>query len=102
MSAGKHTRGPWWSPDGKTIKQDYRPLTEVGGCIIAVVMGGSTSGPFFIEEDEQVAANARLLAAAPDLLDALIDCRRALEIANFTGELAVVNAAIAKATGSSK
>ncbi len=44
-------------------------------------------------------ADARLIAAAPELLEALIDCRRALEIANFTSELAVVNAAIAKATG---
>ena len=44
--------------------------------------------------------NARLIAAAPELLEALIDCRRALELANFTGELAVVDAAIAKATGS--
>lgn len=50
---------------------------------------------FVVGENE---ANARLIAAAPDLLEALIDCRRALEIANFTGELAVVDAAIAKAT----
>ena len=34
-----------------------------------------------------------------ELLEALIDCRRTLEIANFTQELAVVNAAIAKAKG---
>lgn len=72
MSQSKHTPGPWWSPDGKTIKQDYRPLTEVGGCIIAGVMGGSTSGPYFIEVDEEVDANTRLIAAAPDLLDGLI------------------------------
>lgn len=43
--------------------------------------------------------NAYLIAAAPELLEALIDCRRVLEIANFTQELAVVNAAIAKAKG---
>lgn len=34
-----------------------------------------------------------------ELLAALEDCRRALELANFTGELAVVDAAIAKAKG---
>lgn len=34
-----------------------------------------------------------------ELLEALIDCRRTLEIANFTQELAVVSAAIAKAKG---
>jgi hypothetical protein len=44
-------------------------------------------------------ANFALLNAAPDLLDALMDCRRALELANFSQELAVVDAAIAKATG---
>ncbi len=66
----KHTPGPWFSPDGKTIKQDYRPigLTEAAGCMIASVMGGPTSGPAFIEVAEEVAANTRLIAAAPDLL----------------------------------
>lgn len=44
-------------------------------------------------------ARRRLTEAAPDLLEALIDCRRALELADATGELAVVDAAIAKATG---
>ncbi len=71
MSKNKFTPGPWWSPDGKTIKQDFRPLTEEGGCIIAGVMGGSTSGPYFIEVDDEVSANTRLIAAAPDLLEAL-------------------------------
>lgn len=49
--------------------------------------------------DQMQQANARLIAAAPELLAALVDCRRALEVANFTQELAVVDAAIAKATG---
>ena len=40
-----------------------------------------------------------LKAQRDELLEALIDCRRTLEIANFTQELAVVNAAIAKAKG---
>ncbi len=75
MSKNKFTSGPWWSPDGKTIKQDYRPLTEAGGCIIAGVMGGSTSGPYFIEIDEEVSANTRLIAAAPELLEALEHAR---------------------------
>ncbi|MBH3364812.1 hypothetical protein [Pseudomonas sp. URMO17WK12:I11] len=68
-----HTPGPWFSPDDKTIKQDYRPigLTESAGCMIASVMGGPTSGPAFIEVAEEVAANTRLIAAAPQLLEAL-------------------------------
>lgn len=44
-------------------------------------------------------ADARLIAAAPELLDALKDCREALRRAGAAGELAVVDAAIAKATG---
>ncbi len=74
----KHTPGPWFSPDGKTIKQDYRPigLTEAAGCMIGSVMGGPTSGPAFIEVAEEVAANTRLIAAAPDLLEALEDLKR--------------------------
>lgn len=48
-------------------------------------------------EDAHVVLNA---AGVADLLEALIDCRRALELANFTQELAVVNAAIVKATRS--
>ena len=71
----KHTEGPWFSPDGKTIKQDYRPigLSAAAGCTIGAVMGGSTSGPHFIEIDEEVAANTKLICAAPDLLEALED-----------------------------
>lgn len=70
----KHTPGPWFSPDGKTIKQDYRTigLTEAAGCMIASVMGGPTSGPAFIEVAEEVEANTRLIAASPDLLTALV------------------------------
>lgn len=69
----KFTPGPWFSPDGKTIKQDYRPigLSEDAGCMIGAVMGGSTSGPAFVEIDEEVAANTKLICAAPDLLEAL-------------------------------
>jgi hypothetical protein len=42
---------------------------------------------------------ALLIAAAPMLLEALQDCREALRRAGADGELAVVDAAIAAATG---
>lgn len=42
---------------------------------------------------------ARKLAAADEMLAALQDVRRALDMANFTGELAILDAAIAKALG---
>lgn len=44
-------------------------------------------------------ANARLIAAAPDLLAALVDCQEALRRAGASGELEIVKAAIKKATG---
>lgn len=49
--------------------------------------------------DRELLANARLIAAAPELLEALLDCREALRRTGHDGELAIVNAAIAKATG---
>lgn len=44
-------------------------------------------------------ADAYLIAAAPDLLEALLDCRVALRAGGHRGELAVVEAAIDKALG---
>ena len=104
MSQNKHTPGPWWSPDGKTIKQDYRQLTEAGGCIIAGVMGGSSSGPFFIEDDAEVSANTRLIAAAPELLEVLEKLLMAYQDPGNTGStydetVEAAQAVIAKARG---
>jgi len=53
--------------------------------------------------DEELLANANLIAAAPDLLEALEIARDRLEINNHQGEeddaLALIEAAIAKAKG---
>lgn len=102
----KHTPGPWFSPDGKTIKQDYRPigLTEAAGCMIGSVMGGPTSGPAFIEVAEEVAANTRLIAAAPELLENLsnlVGLARlgAAHLSKYHAALESAEAAIAKARG---
>lgn len=80
MTEQKHTPGPWFSPDGKTIKQDYRPigLSAAAGCTIGAVMGGSTSGPHFIEINEEVAANTKLIVVAPDLLADLVEAAKTL------------------------
>lgn len=52
--------------------------------------------------DEEALANAVLIAAAPELLEALIECRRTLLAFSLDGTLAdqAAEAAIAKATGS--
>ncbi|MCK8669409.1 hypothetical protein M1M11_31485 [Pseudomonas azerbaijanoccidens] len=88
MAEQKHTPGPWFSPDGKTIKQDYRSigLSESAGCMIGAVMGGPTSGPTFIEVAEEVEANTRLIAAAPELLQALQNLEVAMNTVNYVWE----------------
>jgi len=97
-----HTPGPWCAK-GKSVKRD---LTHIGlgdnaGVHIAVATGGKTSGPFFVESDEEVEANARLIAAAPELLEALQRCK--FDSLNMSfADLAFCRAAIAKATGERK
>ena len=58
--------------DGNAIKCDLRPigLTVDAGMIVASVVGGPTSGYSFPRDASEVEANARLIAAAPGLLEA--------------------------------
>lgn len=74
-----HTPGPWVvdRTDGGHVKV-YGP-----GCAICLV-------------DRKNTANASLIAAAPDLLDALERCRRYGDLAPELA--AIVDTAIAKAT----
>jgi hypothetical protein len=94
----KHTPGPW-----KTVARNY-PIADTGdydGCW--EVLTGDPKKPIVqiwgdSDEDE---ANARLIAAAPDLLEAL---RRLLDSGDVRdaaekGALAAARAAIAKAEG---
>ena len=83
----KHTEGPWKHSTTYSVYGQNK--------MVASVYGDDPE----CKPDDRLKANATLIAAAPELLEALIDCRRTLEIANFTQELAVVNAAIAKAKG---
>jgi hypothetical protein len=64
MSKAQHTPEPWIAV-GRRIKQD---LTMIGlssdaGVTIGSASGGSTSGPYFVENDEEVAANAHRIVA---------------------------------------
>ena len=55
----KHTPEPWVAID-RAIKRD----NGFGyGEIVANVPGGNTSGPFFVQSDEECEANARLIVA---------------------------------------
>lgn len=67
MSAGKHTPGPWqvgsaFDNHGET-EIAIEHMTPAGNLVVAVALGGLHG------QD----ANARLIAAAPDLLEALLD-----------------------------
>ena len=90
------------------IKCDLRPigLTVDAGQTLASVVGGPTSGLSFPQSADEVSANARLIAAAPDLLAA---CRMALmdlvQTMNYDegdpqtlATVSALEAAIAKAT----
>lgn len=100
MSEMKHAEGPWsvsndpgdWNvyPYGNGISC-YQAI-RAGNTIVGFAVARSRG---FVEPDTR--ANAHLIAAAPTMHAALLDCRRALEIANFTQELAVVDAALSKA-----
>ena len=63
-----HTKGPWLL-SGCTIMEDLGPLGP--GQAIATVVGGYGSGPYFVEDPAEKRANANLIAAAPELLQAL-------------------------------
>ena len=86
-----HTPGPW----SVLIEGSHCFIEDANGQTIA-----RASHPFpFTTTDDERNANARLIAAAPELLDAL---RRALNVLHATGatdEARVALAAIAAATG---
>lgn len=97
MSA-KHSPGPWsvyTSPDGsKLVGIGDSNAEGVADCGFGIWRGG----------DAEAIANARLIAAAPDLLEALKEARTQLEQyeAVETGEDYCdlqINAAISKAEG---
>lgn len=101
----KHTPGPWFSDaEGRIWRRDPKELYENGGNLagdkpLATVHRGwhhegSTGFP--------VEANARLIAAAPDLLEALTEIHLSFgggNVITFSDdEMARIAAVIAKAT----
>lgn len=92
----KHTPGPW-TVDGNVIRGDEKSNGSVSvACILDVAY------PYGRWAGESAQANARLIAAAPDLLEAAELCRKYMyEHASNTQDNAFdkLCAAIAKATG---
>lgn len=109
MSAATHTPGPWWplqNSAGAWMVATYRDSDEqandkrigsTSGAIICTSIGDYTEARTSGNEK----ANARLIAAAPDLLQALIDIEKYVNDSRLgeTHEAQQARAAIAKATG---
>lgn len=87
MKTNLHTSGPWF----RTVSQDNEEtiyeictaaengepkeiIARVNHCVIA---------PGFAISEAEVRANARLIAAAPDLLAALVNCLPLLEASHL-------------------
>ena len=110
-----HTPGPWvgmvnykfdidhdWcAEDTKAESSEYAPIWGGGKVIALVVDSGKFCG---LRGHPIIEANAALIAAAPDLLEALIDCEkvmaeRLLDDGYVAIRVGLARAAIAKATG---
>lgn len=101
----KHTPGPWHIQQGDDGEMLIKPIP---GQVVAVVEPQA--------DKEEEAANARLIAAAPELLEALMSILEyapqmelcmasryggeSFTYVNFRGYIADAEAAISKATGS--
>jgi hypothetical protein len=98
-----HTPGPWmWDSD--PVKGD--PLNRVRFRVVS--RGKTVTQCYYSSSDEQAEHDARLIAAAPELLEALQALRLAREqdkypswekgVPNFNKAEALADVAIAKAT----
>ena len=98
----KHTEGPWSVVEHDhaiCIQTESPSKTKYGASRYAAIGGFDRNDRAQLEEAR---ANARLIAAAPELLEALTDCVEHMHWTQPQGEAALkkAKAAIAKATGS--
>lgn len=72
MGEGKHTPGPWFADrDGNVWRRHPAELYQNGGGVAGdQPIARATVGHFRWENKFPMEANARLIAAAPDLLEA--------------------------------
>ncbi len=77
MTQAKHTAGPWQVHRNIGRKSEIGVVADAAPCIIAV-MGNAKEWP--VEAD----ANARLIASAPDLLEACKALMAQLQAKGFT------------------
>ena len=97
-----HTPGPWsvWN-----FNDDPRHVAvgpEAGGLAVADIVACNAHGCYTAQTEAQGAANARLIAAAPDLLEALQWAIEQIEDdldPDHQAAIVAARAAIAKAEG---
>lgn len=92
MSEFKHTPGPWTQA---TMGPNGCPIVGSGALMVAMI-AHSTNEP---EQAEEAKANARLIAAAPELLEALQEVFSDADKAKSLQWINKVAYVIAKATG---
>lgn len=102
-----HTPGPWrthaWgdTPSSPSVNYEILSCDDTALARIDLEFRDETGDP--LVEDDEMAANARLIAAAPDLLAALIRMDEEFGTQNYTkaadDAVMMAQAAIKKATG---
>lgn len=104
MSAAQHTPGPWRvDPDYTGDVQSADGATEIAISWTVKHSGCQHTNPANVPSDDVAIANARLIAAAPEMLAALVNlvefCEEVFVKPNENDDLAFARAAIAKAEG---
>ena len=95
MTDMKHTEGPW------SVAQPYSGFSEIKGPNGELIFGIAAGSREEKQTDEVCEANARLIAAAPDLLSVLEDAVANNSIVEGSRWWGDVYAAIAKARAQS-
>jgi len=106
----KHTPGPWVIVERHFDSEgDARPREIIGGAMSYVVCQmepASVAKAYMTDESwsryglsEMQSANAQLISAAPDLLDAILGLLNAMPSATTHPAIKAARAAITKATG---
>jgi hypothetical protein len=95
----QHTPGPWFAV-GYQVEIESETVADI--CTTNAHLFGQGG----LHNDARAMANARLIAAAPDMLKMLEVARDSLEVSNYEGEeddvLAAIAAVIARAKGEVK
>lgn len=95
MDKSKFTKGPWFAHLGET----YRVHDKSNQTVAWATFVFSTETQTGRRSTDTVAANTHLIAAAPELYEALSDCLEYIAKAGEVGIVAKAYVALAKARG---